>query len=430
MSDTLRVGLAGVGTVGAGVLKILATNGGLIATRCGRPVAVTAVSARDRTKDRGVDLSGVAWEDDPRALAVRDDVDVVVEVMGGANGAALETVEAALGAGKDVVTANKALIATHGTRLATLAEDRGLALAFEAAVAGGIPVIKALKEGLAANRIDRVYGILNGTCNYILSDMETSGRAFELVLREAQALGYAEADPTFDVGGIDTAHKLAILAAVAFGMPVNFDAVHVEGIEQISAEDIAFARELGYRIKLLGMARRRGDGVDQRVHPCMVPLGAPIADVDGVENAVVTEGDAVGRTILVGRGAGEGPTASAVVADIVDIARGLRLPVFGQPVGTLSDVAPIDIAERVGVYYLRLTVVDKPGVMAAITTTLARHEVSIDQMIQRGRAPGAAVPVVIVTHETREAEMQAALAEISAFDTVREAPHLIRVVGS
>lgn len=428
MSEPLRVGLAGVGTVGTGVARVLRDTGDLIAARCGRRIEVTAVSARSREKTRAIDLSGFGWESDPVALARRNDVDVVVEVMGGANGVALDTVEAALTHGKDVVTANKALIATHGARLAQLAEKAGRALAFEAAVAGGIPIIKTLKEGLAGNRIDRVYGILNGTCNYVLTDMEASGRSFDVVLREAQSLGYAEADPSFDVGGIDTAHKLAILSAVAFGMPVNLDAVHVEGIERISAEDIRFARELGYRIKLLGIARRRPEGIDQRVHPCMVPLGAPIADVDGVENAIVTEGDTVGRTMLLGAGAGEGPTASAVVADLVDLARGLRLPVFGQPVDTLTEGTPIPISEREGVYYLRLTVVDKPGVMAAITTTLARHEVSIDQMIQRGRAPGASVPVVIVTHETREAELRAALDEISGFDSVREAPNMIRVV--
>src|SRR5208283_1508289 len=303
MTRPLSVGVAGLGTVGGGVLKLLRDNAEIVTARAGRPIAVVAVSARDRSKDRGVPLGGLRWYDDPVALVGDAGVDVVVELIGGADGPARTLVEAAIAAGKPVVTANKAMLAVHGAALAAAAEAKGVPLAFEAAVAGGIPVIKALREGLAGNRISRIAGILNGTCNYILTQMRERGREFADVLADAQKLGYAEADPSFDIDGIDAAHKLAILAALAFGRPVAFDAVHVEGIRGVSALDIGFARELGYRIKLLGLAR---------VHPCMVPETAPIARVDGVFNAVVTEGDFVGRVMLEGRGAGAGPTASAV----------------------------------------------------------------------------------------------------------------------
>ncbi len=325
---TLRIGIAGLGTVGAGVVRLLQENAGAVAAHAGRPIAVTAVSARDPSRDRGVALSGLRWVDDPVALATAPDVDVVVELIGGSEGPARALVQAALANGRPVVTANKALIAVHGAGLA--AEAGTTPLAFEAAVAGGIPVIKALREGLAANRISRVAGILNGTCNYILTAMHTHKQEFAAVLAEAQALGYAEADPSFDIDGIDAAHKLAILAAIAFGRPVAFDAVYVEGIRTISALDIAFAEELDYRIKLLGTARRHGDGIEARVHPCLVPRTAPLARVDGVFNAVVAEGDFVGRVMLEGRGAGAGPTASAVVADVIDIARGRFTPVWAS----------------------------------------------------------------------------------------------------
>ncbi len=329
MIRPLSVAVAGLGTVGAGVLAVLRDNADIVTARAGRPIAVTAVSARDRTRDRGIDVGGLRWYDDPVALAADPGVDVVVEVIGGSEGPARQLVEAALEAGKPVVTANKALLAVHGAELAAIAERAGVALAFEAAVAGGIPAIKAVREGLAANRIGRIAGILNGTCNYILTVMRERGREFSEVLADAQKLGYAEADPSFDVDGIDAAHKLAILAALAFGRPVAFDAVHVEGIRRVSALDIAFAGELGYRIKLLGIARRTEHGIEARVHPCMVPQASPIARVDGVFNAVVAEGDFVGRVMLEGRGAGAGPTASAVVADLIDIARGPRDPGLG-----------------------------------------------------------------------------------------------------
>ena len=427
MSRPLSVAVAGLGTVGAGVVRVLRENADIISARAGRPIAVTAVSARDRGRDRGFSLTGLHWYDDPVALAADPSVDVVVEVMGGSEGPARALVQAALAAKKPVVTANKALLAVHGAELAALAEASGTTLAFEAAVAGGIPVIKALREGLAANRISRVAGILNGTCNYILTVMRERGREFAEVLGEAQKLGYAEADPSFDVDGIDAAHKLAILAALAFGRPVAFDAVHVEGIRHVSALDIAFASELGYRIKLLGIARRTEAGIAARVHPCMVPEGAPIARVDGVFNAVVAEGDFVGRVMLEGRGAGAGPTASAVVADLIDLARGRLTPVWGAGSGQLSDAPSVPMSAHVGAYYLRLMVVDRPGVIADVTAVLRDAGVSLESMLQRGRAPGEAVPVVLVTHETGEAAMRAALARITALDAVLEAPALIRI---
>jgi homoserine dehydrogenase len=354
-------------------------------------------------------------------------VDVVVELIGGSDGPARELVQAALTAGKPVVTANKAMLAVHGAALARQAEEHRVPLAFEAAVAGGIPVIKALREGLAANRVLRIAGILNGTCNYILTQMRERSREFAEVLADAQKLGYAEADPSFDIDGVDAAHKLAILAALAFGRPVAFDAVHVEGIRKVSALDIAFANELGYRIKLLGIARYSDGGIEARVHPCMVPASAPIARVDGVFNAVVAEGDFVGRVMLEGRGAGAGPTASAVVADLIDVARSRLTPVWGVGSAELSNAASVPMSEHVGAYYLRLMVVDRPGVIADVTAVLRDFGISLESMLQRGRAPGEAVPVVLVTHETQEAAMREALSRIAALNAVLEAPTLIRI---
>jgi homoserine dehydrogenase len=423
----LRVGLAGLGTVGGGVFTLLRTNAEIIAARAGRPIAVAAVAARDRGRDRGFALAGLRWFDDPVALAADPEIDVVVEVIGGAEGVARATVRTAIDAGKPVVTANKALLAVHGAALAAAAERAGIPLAFEAAVAGGIPVIKALREGLAANRITRVAGILNGTCNYILTVMRERSREFSEVLAEAQKLGYAEADPSVDVDGIDAAHKLAILAALAFGRPVAFDAVHVEGIRHVSALDIAFAGTLGYRIKLLGIARRQEGGIEARVHPCMVPEASPLARVDGVFNAVVAECDFAGQVTLEGRGAGAGPTASAVVADLIDIARGRVTPVWGAHSGALSDPPSVPMSAHVGAYYLRLMVVDRPGVIADVTAVLRDAGISLESMLQRGRSPGEAVPVVLVTHETRESAMREALARIAALDAVLEEPAVIRI---
>ncbi|UEM05737.1 homoserine dehydrogenase [Skermanella rosea] len=427
MIAPLKIGVAGLGTVGGGVLKLLDGHADLLAGRSGRRMIVTAVSARTRGRDRGVDLSGARWYEDATALAADPDVDVVVELIGGSEGVARELCETALSRGKHVVTANKALLALHGTGLARLAEENGVALAFEAAVAGGIPVIKGLREGLAANGIKEVHGILNGTCNYILTEMRETGREFGDVLAEAQKLGYAEADPSFDIDGVDAAHKLAILTSVAFGCAVDFESVHIEGIRHISALDIDYARELGYRIKLLGIARRYNGNVEQRVHPAMVPVDSPIASVDGVFNAVVADGDFVEKVTFVGRGAGAGPTASAVVADLVDVARGRISPAFGVPSDRLESVRAAPPEERRGAYYLRLMVVDRPGVIAEVAAALRDENVSMESFLQRGRAPGEAVPVVLTTHDTDEASMQRALESLSRLEAVLEAPRMIRI---
>jgi homoserine dehydrogenase len=421
---TIGIGLLGLGTVGAGVAEILATPEGrhpLVAELELRRVAV-----RDLQRPRPVQLPAELLSTDPSAVVDDPAVDIVVEVMGGLE-PARSLILRAIAAGKPVVTANKALLATHGAEIAQLAESKGVPLMFEAAVAGGVPAIKALREGLAANDISRVLGILNGTCNYILTTMRERGREFAEALAEAQKLGYAEADPSFDVDGIDAAHKLAILAALAFGRPVDFGAVHVEGIRSISALDIALAGELGYRIKLLGIARRAEAGIETRVHPCMVPVAHPIARVDGVFNAVVAEGDFVGRVVLEGRGAGAGPTASAVVADLIDIARNRHTPVWGVSNGALSALPAIPMEHRIGAYYLRLMVLDRPGVIADVTAILRDHQISLESMLQRGRAPGEAVPVVVTTHDAEEARMRAALARIEALETVVEKPALIRI---
>lgn len=428
MPEPLRLGIAGLGTVGAGVLILLQEQQELLRQRCGRALQVTAVSARDRSKRRGVTLpSDVTWFDDARELAKAGDVDVVIELIGGAEGIARQVVESALDAGKHVVTANKALLALHGSQLAAQAEKADRALCYEAAVGGGIPVIKAIREGLAANRFERVYGILNGTCNYILTKMEDTGAGFNEVLLEAQDLGYAEADPSFDVDGIDTAHKLSILASLAYGAHVDFSAVYIEGIRHVGALDIQFAREFGYRIKLLGLARRTEHGIEQRVHPCMTPLGSPISEVSGVTNAVVAVGNYAGQSVFEGPGAGAGPTASAVIADIVDIARNQILPPFAAPSSQLERAPASPMTLHQGAYYVRLTVLDQPGVMAGITAIMAEHGVSIDSIIQRARAPGAGVPVVMITHETEELRMNQVLAQLSAMKQVIETPVRIRI---
>ncbi|MCF3947775.1 homoserine dehydrogenase [Acidiphilium sp. AL] len=427
MTRPLAVGIAGLGTVGAGVLRLLRDNAALIAARAGRPIEVVAVSARDHSRDRGITLHGLRWVDDPIALARDPAINVVVELIGGANGPARALVESALDAGKPVVTANKALIAEHGATLAARCERSGAKIRFEAAVAGGIPVIKALREGLAANRVASVTGIFNGTCNYILSRMQQEKLDFAAVLADAQAHGYAEADPSFDIDGVDTAHKLAILAAIAFGRQVDFAAVHVEGIRRVSALDIAFAEELGYRIKLLGIARATEAGIETRVHPAMVPLASPLAHVDGVNNAVVAEADPVGAIVFAGRGAGAGPTASAVVADLIDLARGRDTPMLGVVTASLENRKSVPMGAHRGAYFLRLMVVDQPGVIADVTAVLRDHGISLESMLQHGRSPGEAVPVVLVTHITRESEMRAALDQLAALDSVLEAPALIRI---
>jgi homoserine dehydrogenase len=427
MKAPLRIGIAGLGTVGAGVVKLLAEHGRLLSLRGGRSLKLVAVSARRKAKKRDIDLARVRWESDPMALATAPDIDVVVELIGGSSGVARRLVQTALRSGKHVVTANKALLALHGTELATLAEKKGGILSFEAAVAGGIPIIKALREGLVGNRVRRLYGILNGTCNYILTTMRETGRDFEAVLTEAQAAGYAEADPSFDVDGIDAAHKLAVLTGAAFGAKLNFAGVHIEGIRHVSAMDIQFAEELGFRIKLLGLARETRYGIEQRVHPCMVPLAAPIAHIEGVFNAVVVEGDFVGTTMFQGRGAGQGPTASAVVADLVDVARGRQMPAFVVPADRLSDKKISPMARHQGAYYIRLMVQDRPGVISAVSGALAKERISLESMLQRGRSQSGEVPVVLTTHETEEAAMRRALTRIAKLGAVAEEPCVIRI---
>ena len=423
----LKIGIAGLGTVGAGVIKLLSENGALLNERAGREIVVTAVSARDREKDRGVTLEGLRWHSDPLALAADGEVEAVVELIGGSEGIALDLTRASLAAGKPVITANKALLAHHGADLAKLAEAHQATIGYEAAVAGGIPIVKALREGLVGNRLFRVYGILNGTCNYILTSMRETGRGFDEVLAEAQALGYAEADPTFDIDGVDAAHKLALLASLAFGSLPDFDAVHIEGIRHISADDIAFASEMGYRIKLLGVARKTEYGLEQRVHPAMVKIGTPISQIEGVFNAVVAEGDQVDTTLHSGRGAGDGPTASAVVSDIAGLARGAAAPVFTLPVDRLASIEPAPMGRHQGAYYIRLMVLDRPGVLADVSALMRDHDVSIEALIQRARNPGEAVPIVLTTHMTSEADMIAVLEKIGALDAVLEPPRMIRI---
>ncbi len=433
----LRIGIAGLGTVGASVLRILRRRENALADRCGRAIRVTAVSARDRNRDRGVDLGGLSWFDDPVALAASPEIDCLVELVGGSDGPAKAAVEAALSAGKSVVTANKALLAHHGVALAELAEANGVALAFEASSAGGIPVVKTLREALAGNNVTRLYGILNGTCNYILSRMELEGLTFEACLKDAQRLGYAEADPTFDVEGYDTAHKLAILTSLAFGTKIDSEAIHVEGISSITPLDLKMADELGYRIKLLGVAERTKTGIEQRVHPTMVPKSSAIAQVMGVTNAVTIDADAVREITLVGPGAGGDPTASAVVADIADVARGVAGMPFGLPVARLEIAARAPMQRHEGGYYIRLAVADRPGAAAAIATRMAEADISLESIVQRrseaaalrdpsGRS-GAPVPVVLITYATSEAAIRAALEKVSADGHVAEAPQVIRI---
>lgn len=402
MPQPLRLGIAGLGTVGIGTVKIIQRHAGLLAARAGRGIAISAVSARSRTKNRDADLSAYGWEDDPVALATRDDVDVLVELMGGSDGPALAATRAAIAAGKDVVTANKAMLAHHGQSLAAAAEENGHVIRFEAAVAGGIPVVKALTEGLAGNEIRRVMGVMNGTCNYILTRMESAGLPYAEVFEEARQLGYLEADPDLDVGGIDAGHKLSLLAAIAFGTRVAFDAVELEGIGRISIDDIRRAGDMGYRIKLLGVAQMTGRGLEQRMSPCLVPADSPLGQLQGGTNMVVLEGDSVGQIVLRGAGAGEGPTASAVMADVIEIARGCRISTFGQPARSLT-VPVAAKATAPAPYYLRMELSDKPGALAKVATILGEEGISIDRMRQYGHADTSA-PVLIVTHKaTRDA---------------------------
>ena len=422
MSGPVRIAIAGLGTVGGGVVKALQANGKALDDRAGRRLEIVAVCERDETKKQSFGINN--WLTDIHALA-RAEADVIVELIGGENGPAPMLVEEALKAGKHVVTANKAMMARHGARLAALAEEKNLALKFEAAVAGGMPIVKSLRESLFVYGVGAIRGILNGTCNYILTQMESTGRPFEDVLKDAQALGYAEADPTLDVGGGDTSHKLALLAGLAFGVAPDLDKVAVEGITHIMPEDIAFAREFGFRIKLLGIAKKTPQGIDQRVQPAMVRAGTPLGDVDGVLNAVSVDAGMAGPFFFEGRGAGEAPTANAVIADIVDIARGNIGPVFGIPARSLIPLTPAPGGSASSAFYLRFQVLDVPGVLAEIAGHLAKWRVSIESMIQRGRAPGEAVSIVMITHETTHAAVDCALKTIAASDKIISPPCMI-----
>lgn len=434
MSEALRVGIAGLGTVGASVLKILRDKGEMLTRQCGKEIIVTAVSARDAKRDRGVDFSSATWFDDPIALARSNNIDVFIELIGGDEGPARASVEAALRSGRHVVTANKALLAKHGVALAKIAEDKGVLLNFEAAVAGGIPVIKALRESLTGNTVSRVYGIMNGTCNYILTRMWDEGISFEDCLADAQRLGYAEADPTFDIEGNDTAHKLAILTSLAFGTQIAADDIYLEGISNISLADIKAADELGYRIKLLGVALKTDSGIEQRVHPTMVPVESVIAQVHGVTNAVAIETDLLGELLLSGPGAGGAATASAVIGDLADIAKSRpgfqHGPVFGTPAKALAPYKRARMRAHEGGYFIRLSVHDRAGVFAAIAKRMADNDISLESIVQRQSAhdqPEATKTVILVTHETTEAAVKKALEGIVKDGHATDKPQMIRI---
>lgn len=427
MTETFKVALAGLGTVGGGVVKLLREQSDLLEKRTGRKIKLTAVSDLNQQKLLELGLLGEAdYYKDALEMVRKADADLVVELIGGANGIAYQVCLESLKQGKAFVTANKAMIAHHGNELAKLTEEKGLFFGYEAAVAGGIPIIKSLREGFVGNQVSEVYGILNGTCNYILTVMRETGKPFDEVLSDAQKLGYAEADPSFDIDGIDTAHKTCILGALAFGMPINLEALNIEGIRHISALDIAFAEELGFRIKLLGVGRRSEQGVSLNVYPCMIPQTSEIAHVDGVFNAVITEGDFVGHSMLVGRGAGERPTASAVVSDIADAATGRKLPLLTVKNDEIKALPIVPLSEREGEYYLRLEVRDEPGVIAQIAKILGDEQVSISSMIQRGQTQWS-VPLMMTLHRAKEARVTAALAKIEDLPAVLKKPCLIRI---
>ncbi|MBB5572409.1 MULTISPECIES: homoserine dehydrogenase [Rhizobium] len=434
MADALKIGIAGLGTVGASLVRIIQSRANELAVTCGRPVKIVAVTARDRSKDRGIDLTGIEWFGGPVDLAQKADIDVFVELIGGAEGAANAAVRAALARGLHVVTANKALLAYHGVELAEIAEEKGALLNFEAAVAGGIPIIKALRESLTGNTISRVYGIMNGTCNYILTRMEKEGLSFADCLKEAQRLGYAEADPAFDIEGNDTAHKLAILTTLAFGNRIAADDIYLEGITNISIEDIRAAADLGYRIKLLGVAQRTETGIEQRVHPTMVPLESVIAQVDGVTNAVAVESDILGELLMVGPGAGGNATASSVLGDIADIAKSQpgaqRVPVLGHPAKALEPYRKAQMQSHEGGYFIRLTVLDRTGVFASVATRMAENHISLESIVQRATqhlAPAHHQTIILVTHATTEDSVRKAVAAIKTEGYLVGEPQVIRI---
>ena len=438
MASPLKIGIAGLGTVGGAVARLIEQQREALAARCGRAIEVVAVSARSRGKRRDFDHKKLRWVADPIALAADREIDVFVELIGGEGDPARAAVAAALAAKKSVVTANKALLARHGVALAAIAEKNHVALNFEAAVGGAIPIVKTLREGLAGNSPARVYGILNGTCNYILTRMEQEKLSFADCLKEAQRLGYAEADPTFDVEGHDTAQKLAILASLAFGTKVNEGAVYVEGISSIASEDLAWADELGYRVKLLGVAVRTDQGIEQRVHPTMVPKDTAIAQVMGVTNAVTIDADAMAPITLVGPGAGGAATASAVVSDIGDIARGVRTAPFGRPSARLATSGKAPMQRHEGGYYIRLLAVDKPGTAATIAKRLAQQNISLESIVQRHRGErphggdipgrsGEPVPVILITYATTEDAVRKALAAVGRDRVISSKPQVIRI---
>jgi homoserine dehydrogenase len=437
MAEPLKVGLAGLGTVGSAVVHLVHQGREQFIARCGRPIEIVAVSARARGKKRGFDLKKFRFFSDPVAMARDPSIDVMVEVIGGAGDPAKRIVEAALGAGKPVVTANKALLAAHGQKLAALAERRQVALNFEASVAGGIPIVKTLREGLSGASFTRIYGILNGTCNYMLTRMGEERLAYADCLRDAQALGYAEADPSFDVEGHDTAQKLAILASLAFGTKIDPRAIYVEGISSITLADLDAASELGYRVKLLGVAVKTEAGIEQRVHPTMVPKESAIAQVMGVTNAVTMDAEGLAPITLVGPGAGGAATASAIVADLADIARGVRTPPFGRPVERMTAIRKAPMQRHEGGYYIRLLARDRPGTAATIARRLAQQNISLESIVQRhppgsrgAAAPGRsgeAVPVIMITYATSEDAVRKALAAVRRDKVVSGRPQVIRI---
>ncbi|MGB7286155.1 MAG: homoserine dehydrogenase [Salaquimonas sp.] len=433
----MRIGIAGVGTVGASLVRLLQSKSNLLADRCGRAITPTAYSARSNDKDRGCNLSNLKWFDDPVALAQSDDIDVFVELIGGDRDPAFGAVMAALESGKHVVTANKALLAKHGVALALKAEEKGVILNYEAAVAGGIPIIKTMREALTSNSVKRVYGILNGTCNYMLTRMEDEGLSYEACLKDAQDFGYAEADPTFDVEGFDTAHKLSILTSLAFGTQISADDIYVEGISNITSADIIAAKNLGYRIKLLGVAQETSSGIEQRVHPTMVPMDSPIAQISGVTNAVAIEADVVGQLVLSGPGAGGDATASAVAGDLCDIAKSRpghqHAPVLGKPASQLAPYKKAKMRAHEGGYFIRLSVNDRAGAFASIANRMAEEKISLESIVQhkspddKKSAAQDAQPVILITHETTESAIRNALKQIKADGHLAAPSQMIRI---
>ncbi|MEC7660985.1 MAG: homoserine dehydrogenase [Pseudomonadota bacterium] len=427
MARTINIAIAGLGTVGAETYRIITEESDFLKARSSANFNVVAVSAKSKDKKRDVDLTGVEWIADCRDIADIDNIDVVIELVGGSEGVAKDLVEKAITNGKSVITANKALVATHGNNIGELVAKHDVMFGYEAAVAGGIPIIKTIREGLASNRLSKIYGILNGTCNYILSVMRETGQEFEDILADAQRLGYAEADPSFDVDGVDAAHKLAILSAIAFQTPINFSGVYVEGIRLISPIDIDFATELGYRIKLLGIGELLGNGLQQRVRPCLVPVNIPIAQVEDVFNAVAAEAEGLGTSLSYGRGAGAGPTSSAVLSDLLDFANNRRTSFLGTADSELV-VRPIQELQKLsGSYYLRLQVYDRPGVLADLTAVFRDKGVSVEALLQRGRNPDGTVPVVLTTHETSEEAIQKSVAEFEKLENVVEKPCILPI---